>query len=884
LFFFFILFNIFSYTINITETKKLTRISFDLGDSALYSTKIENNKLSVEIQNVIYNKIPKQKFSNNLISSIKILNLNNNTSKASIYLNKINEKNIDYFSFYNNEKNIYSLDLWLVDNNIKLIETENKYESKLVSSIKTKLPKNVKIKAIKKIEKEAELSIKEQDLELTDNIDDEVDYTDPKLLRFVFNKIENNILNKFASNKDVYIVYPALIKDINFKTKKLEFKTVNKNTLDANLHDLIVNLYKEKKLGYALKLIDEFKNKHTSSKYIEEVVYLEAYIFLSMYENLSSKFFLEQAFNKFNQALVKFPDSKRALHALELLGKIYLDENFNYRALEVFEKTVNRYPNNENILTLQLAQAVSFLKLNQSAKSLSLFKKIYNNAVNSYNKDQNQYYMEIASEAYFRLGDIYFVNNDYQKSIDSYLSSFEVFSDETYVLHFPNAIFNTAQSYFILKNYSKALEYFRSFIKHFPNHKYSPISMNRIGECLHLLSAPEEQVKSAYLETTFRYPDTFGSMLSKLRLAANNIVTNKDKDLPQFFDFIDKVIKENPYSNIDIFAVILKGESLIKRGVNIGDETLLIEAIDLWKKYIREQPLSSFYTLLKEKIEFAICELIELYSLKEDFYNIVSIYESNIDSFITRQNTIDILLNLSEAYLELALDKESRESIIEFEKLKGSYYKNLYLLNKARLLLIDKAYDEAIILLNKIDISKSYSNYRVYGRFINRHKAKYYYEFAKFYDATSNSNKFIDYLKLTIDSFDSVDKEFLSLLNFKLAIEHYRIKDFINSKNLFLNFYETYKENSNKLVKEALYYIAHSYFELKDFKNSIMYYLIAIKEFPTYKDSEMSKYRICKLYTSLNDKENALKCLNYFDKNSNSVWFNLAKETINVFK
>jgi len=883
LFFFFILFSVYTYTINVTETKKITRISLDLGARAIYTPLYDNQILSVNIENVFYNKIPKQSFSNYIVENIRILNLKNNKVKLEIKINNVEEKNFDYFTFKEPGTNIFNLDLWFIDN--KITTPEEKPIEKKIATKKVKLPKNFSVKTIQPIKEELSIELKEQELKLPETIEEEFDYSDSKLSRFIFTTSEDSILNSFASNKDVYISYPVLIKNIDFKTKKTDFEVSKNPSVDGKLFDIAVSSYKDRKYGYALKIVEEFKTNYSNSVHFEEIIYLEAYIFLSMYENLFSKIFLEQAFNKFNEALVKFPNSKRALHALEVLGKIYLEENFNYRALEVFEKAVNRYPNNENILTLQLAQAVSFLKLNQSAKSLTLFKKIYSTAVSKYNKTKDVYYTKIAAEAYFRLGDIYLLNNDYQKSIDSYLTALEVFSDEAYLLEFPNVLFNTAQSYFNLKNYLKSLEYFRSFIKFFPNHKFSGIAMNRIGECLHLLGSPEEQVKSAYLETTFRYPDTFGSVLSKLRLAANNIVTNKDKDLPQFLDYFEKVIKENQYSNIDIFAVILKGESLIKRGVRISDEDLIIEAIELWKAYIREQPLSSFYSLLKEKIEFALCELIELYSLKEDFYNMVSIYESDLDSFITKQNTVDTLLNLIEAYIELSLIDKAKESIQDYKKLKGNTDKNLYLINEAMLFIIEENYKNAYLLLNKIDISKTYPNYRVYGRFIKRHKAKYYYQLAKYNEANNDANSYIANLKLTINNFVSVNKDFLFLLEFKLALEHYRIKDFNTSKDLFLSYYETYKENTdNKLLKEALYYIAHNYFELKDFSNAVIYYTNAIKEFPTYKDNELSKYRICKAYISLKDKENALNCLNNFDKNSSSLWFNLAKEELNSIK
>lgn len=873
--------------ISFNEADKFTRVVFDLGPSVSYEADLKDNKITILLNNIPFKSIPIKSYKGKFISKIELTPDSELKSNLVLFLKKTDERSFDSISFYQDANKTFVVDLWLIDN--KILADEEKLIAVPLSNIDKKskiklLPKDLKVKKVNDIKAKVDNSVSKLDLPVF--FPEDSNFSDPEILRYKFDKVVENDLNKYASSEDNYIEYPILVQKIDLSSEVPEFNKVDSQTEDANYYNLIVALFKENKFGYALRTIKYFFDNYKKSKYTEDLSFLKAEIYYSMYKRLESRSFLEQAIDDYNIALSKFPVSKRGSATIEKLGKIYLDNDFNYRALEVFEKAISRYPDSDNVFVLKLAQSVSLLKLGYSGKSLNVLKRVYLESVNRFNKTKKVEYIDMAAEAIFRLGDIYLTNKNYNKSIESYLKAFEIFPENEYILKFPNAIFNTAQSYFMLKEYNKSLDFFRSFVKNFPDHKFSSLAMNRIGECLNLLGASFEQVKSAYLESTFRYPDSFGSSISKVRLAANSIVVSQEKDLPQFFNLIDKIIVEKEYPGIDIFCVIIKGESLVKRGIRLSKPLLIIQAIDLWKSYIREQPLSSFYTTLKNKIEFAISELIELYSLEQDYYLLVTTYESDIDSFIERNNTIDLSLVVAEAYLHLSLPSKAKPIIEAYEEKGRDKNKRLYLLLKAELLFNDNKYEEAYKLLKNFEALgfTPDKNYRYYGRILDRHKFNFYYLMSKYYKHKNDFEKYKINITEAISKYSANDKDFLFSLNFELALLFYKNKKFEEAVVKFKKVSEEFKDSSSPLLKESFFYIAHSYYELKNYEEAIKNYVIAIKAYDEFKDSDMAKYRICSAYIKLKDKVKIKTCLNNFSKGNNSVWLKLAKEELKSFE
>ncbi|MBN1114103.1 MAG: tetratricopeptide repeat protein, partial [Oligoflexia bacterium] len=455
------------------------------------------------------------------------------------------------------------------------------------------------------------------------------------------------------------------------------------------------------------------------------------------------------------------------------------------------------------------------------------------------------------------------------------------------------AIFNLAESYFWLDDYQESLNSYREFLEFFPNHPYSSFAMNRIGENLNLLGAPFNQVKSAYLETSFRYPESFGSTLSKIRLATNNVIIAKSKDLRQFIKILDDGILNKEYRDLDVFSVILKGEAVVKRGIRTSDTETVVKGITVWKDYLRKHPLTLYYPKLKEKIKYGISELMEIQSSVENYYDVVKTYESNIGMSILEDDPVELALIAAEAYFALSLDTQAIDKISLYENKKGDKNKRLYFLVKAMADISRKNINDAFSCIQQLERKglEPDKDYQSFGRFKDRHKYTVYMVKSKLFQIKNETLKQADMLEKAVKSYIGKDSALIARHELELGLLYQKLNKWDDAVRVYTEVYEIEKQKGeaelkkSAMAEEALYYLGHIRYSRGQLAETVDSYRKAISLFPAGKESGLARYRVGKSLLKLGKIDEARVVFNdIVSAEESSTWKKMAQDELDNLK
>src|SRR5690606_25093830 len=120
-------------------------------------------------------------------------------------------------------------------------------------------------------------------------------------------------------------------------------------------------------------------------------------------------------------------------------------------------------------------------------------------------------------EAAFRKGDLHAINDKYDHAIAEYDRAIKKFSAEA--KQYPNAYYNLAESKFWLPKtrdtLKQSLDGYIDFLVNYPKNSHASYAMERIGETLEILGAPQKKYNGALLETIYRYGDTPAAGIAK---------------------------------------------------------------------------------------------------------------------------------------------------------------------------------------------------------------------------------------------------------------------------------------------------------------------------------------------------------------------------------
>ncbi|MBN1406582.1 MAG: tetratricopeptide repeat protein [Calditrichaceae bacterium] len=251
-------------------------------------------------------------------------------------------------------------------------------------------------------------------------------------------------------------------------------------------------------------------------------------------ENVSSdvRTSYENAIKKCWKLIDTYGDSSDyADDALLLIGK----SHYNIREYELSAKVLNqfllKYLNSKLIPDAKLWLAKNYIELEKENEALDLLDNIFDNKVSN----------EVAAQAFYILGNLYFYNMEYEKAIDKFQQCVEITDDDEIK---GDAEYKTGESFFILEEYENALYHFEKIQKlDVPVIKEYQAIMQKVNALSKLERYEEADQILRLMLSNIRFQEQFSLIETKLA-NISEIQGDIDYAMELYYDILKKYPKK----------------------------------------------------------------------------------------------------------------------------------------------------------------------------------------------------------------------------------------------------------------------------------------------------------------------------------------------------
>jgi len=621
------------------------------------------------------------------------------------------------------------------------------------------------------------------------------------------NSIEANVIE---AQGNIYLRFPALklknphLKELQSYRPQYEIK---KSFSDENKQArTLLALFNQRSFASFIKAKQIFKKTFPNSTYDEILTYVEADTWIELWKLNKRQEYLNQAMNIYKMLIERHPKSPIAERTLINTGLLAHDVGEFFVATKMLKRYVKNYSLSPFIDTVKLYLADSLAQL-----------KNYDGAYNILSEVIQTGESHAKIEAKYRMGDIFFLKQSFRRSEQAYLEALTEHPEahEKY----PNALFNMAEAQFNLAEYKNSLDSFKKFYETFPNHNYSAYALTRSGELVDIIYRDKQWAQGFYNESYYKYRDTMGGALARMRSLSQRFKNMKEKELKYAENEIFRLKKQVNLPNLDEFAAFMISDGYFGKKDYLKAAQALIE-------YFQFNPQPANIRKFEKRISRSIASQVDLDIDKRRHVQALSLIEKHQKSWLNKSQRVDIQMARAQIYESMGLYKEALSS-----------YKR-----------IERRLKELSGTREEVE-RRVFENYPTHD-IVSVRKAVTYYEMGEkkaSIDALKDvknilalkSNAKFDYY-FTLSQFSGDNKNYQDALKALLLIEPSLIS------------------NSEQNRKYSLY-LADLYEKNKDYENSISVlekYLLNIKN----EDDEFYvKTRIFSIQLSLSDKQNAIK-------------------------
>ncbi len=325
---------------------------------------------------------------------------------------------------------------------------------------------------------------------------------------------------------EVYVQIAKCEKDIYEKNRMVMVEKVIK------AYELIIEKYPYSDLGaeacFQLGQLyeKELKNNEEALKYYDRCVIeypVTTYAASSLYRSgqiNENEGYYDMAIIAYQRLARDFAKYQIAVDSLLRIKEIYatkMEQNPKTidKSLEAYYELVNNYP--ENKKTPDILMELAGFYLDKKSDSQNAI-KTYNELIERFPKDKTAY------EAYNKIALIYEKNKEYKNLAATYNKMYEVYPEHE---NADKTLFEIAQiyetnlreykkkriedkTYFRLEknNLNEAVKYYTKLVDTFPQSKYAPAALMKIGNILNIDMANGLDARLMYKAVVEKYPDS----------------------------------------------------------------------------------------------------------------------------------------------------------------------------------------------------------------------------------------------------------------------------------------------------------------------------------------------------------------------------------------
>ncbi len=470
------------------------------------------------------------------------------------------------------------------------------------------------------------------------------DGADPEFLRFAIKDYEIDESSVIRSRSNIYIRFPSLaleeptLAQIRGAAPTYEIKVEGDD--ENKKARLLLTLFNRKRYATFLRTLDLFRVDYPVSRYDQILRHLDADVHYELWQEKKDDADFQRAMTLYRALINDYPDSPLRERTWMLLGYTYFDRRQFLPAIQTFETftTLDKASKFKFRALLGLAQA--YQGMGRFKEARDTYKRIWS--------DPNS--GAEGREAEFRLGDSFLAERSYAEALEAYEAAKLKYKDQAN--QYPNAFFNAAEAKFWLTDNVSALEGYREFLRRFPQHSHGAYALTRIGELLDILGAPPTKSLGAFLESQFRFRNSPGANVARLRLLSKRMPASKPKDVQKEREELNKFVETSDLPGVKDFAVIMTADGFFERGE-------LDTALKLLLAFYQNNTTSQKLDIFRERIIRVIAEQVKQLEKQGDHLGAFRTYGRHAGTWLKASDRIDILFFVGRAFERSGVPSEA---------------------------------------------------------------------------------------------------------------------------------------------------------------------------------------------------------------------------------
>lgn len=472
------------------------------------------------------------------------------------------------------------------------------------------------------------------------------------LLNFDVNKIIFSPDSIIESRGKLFLRFPILQsenKDIDQVARKKVSYEIEQSDDQETVHAIELHkLFVDGKYRPYIKGLKNFSKKYPNSKYTQMLKYMQADSVFELSKIDDSRILKKEALNIYDALVKKYPESPLAERTLLYTSIIRTQLQDHLGAVRNLKYYQSKYPKSPLHSNIDLLLAQNLLRAGEFKDAIDLYAKLINGSDS-----------DIKIEATYNVGDAYFEHKDYKRAIALYEQAWKKFPQ--FKKNYPNALFNKAEAEFLEEDFKLSLESYRDFIKNFPQHDYAHYAMTRLGEIFEIIGEDPMKWRGFYNESIFRFKNTTGGAIAKIRLLWHQIATTENKRLSILVDELVNHEKLVKLPQADEFMIFQLTDAYFARGLYKKSTD---ELLSFYKKVEKPVYAEKFMRRIGRGIAFQIKDKIEKNELKEAF----QVYENYDDLWLKKSERVDFDYYKGLAYEKAKVFPAAIQSYNEFFK------------------------------------------------------------------------------------------------------------------------------------------------------------------------------------------------------------------------
>lgn len=479
------------------------------------------------------------------------------------------------------------------------------------------------------------------------------DAADPTYNRFKVNPDEVNPKSIVTESRRLFLELPAwerphaLLEDL-LKDKpiyKIHEKPGQEN-LEARF---LLQLFLKEHPAGTIKAAEIFLRKHPKSDYRQIVEHILADTYFQTWLDSDNKGAFERAMGLYKDLVRKNPNSPLQERTELVMGLGYLKRGDAPSAARVLEKFKDNFPMSSYLPQVELALTHTDLLLNSYDKALGRLKGLV---------EAEDTPAPVREEAVHLRGNVFLQQKKWNDAIQAYLAARESHPDAVKFLGY--ATFNLGESYFWNEEYLKSLDAFREYATYFPETAHTAYALTRMGEIFEILGQPESRSLAIYRESHFRFRDTDGGRLARVRFISRTMKEMNDKDIIAALKEIAEISHKMSHPQFGDFIELVKADGYSLRGD-------YAKAAEMLMAHLAVNPRTEH----RKKYEEAIASNLALQMRKElvsgNPIESLRIYSKNSQLWFNKADRLDPLYLASWAYEKAGAPEKALSLYKEYE-------------------------------------------------------------------------------------------------------------------------------------------------------------------------------------------------------------------------